>query len=205
MGTSCKIIVKSGDMYRGIRVHFDGYLEWAGVILFHNYNTDDKVSQLISLGDLSVLDANIGTNFDASNEHQRAEKRNEHQCVAYHRDYGRPLHISEGHTLEEVYELEDYAYFWDGVDWIYCPYGKPLAMLKDLIPIQQTLRSAPEVSFEYAQCLVDEWIAYADERLKEHNWRFLGFLTWLGAIKKLSSSQIEEVIKLTSHTWSEVD
>lgn len=202
MGTSCKIIIKSGDIYRGIRVHFDGYLEWAGVILFRNYNTDDKVFQLISLGDLSVLDANIGTNFDASDEHRRDEKRNEHQCVAYHRDYGRPLHISEGHTLEEVFELEDYAYFWDGEDWVYCPYGKPLAMLKDLIPIQQALESKSEISFEYAQGLVDEWIAYADKCLKEHNWRFLGLPTWLGAIKKLSSSQIEEVIKLATHTWS---
>lgn len=202
MATSCKIIVKSGDIYRGIRVHFDGYLEWAGVILFRNYNTDDKVFQLISLGDLSVLDANIGTNFDASDEHQRDEKRNEHQCVAYHRDYGRPLHISEGHTLEEVFELEDYAYFWDGEDWVYCPYGKPLAMLKDLIPIQKALESKSEVSFEYAQDLFDEWAAYADKCLKEHNWRFLGFTTWLGAIKNLSGSQIEEVIKLTltSHT-----
>jgi len=205
MGTSCKIIVKSGDIYRGIRVHFDGYLEWAGVILFRNYNTDDKVFQLISLGDLSVLDANIGTKFDASDEHQRFEKRNEHQCVAYHRDYGRPLHISEGHTLEEVFENEDHAYFWDGEDWIYCPYGKPLALLKDLIPIQQALESKSEVSFEYAQSLFDEWATYAENRLNKHTWRFLGFIAWLGAVKNLPDYQIKEVIKLISYTDTKVD
>lgn len=205
MSTSCKIIVKSGGIYKGIRVHYDGYLEWAGVILFRNYNTNDKVYQLISLGDLSVLDANIGTNFDASDEHQRAEKRDEHQCVAYHRDYGKPLHISKGRTLEEVFENEDYGYFWNGADWIYCPYGKPLALLKDLIPIQQALESKSEVSFEYAQSLFDEWVTYAENHLNNHTWRFLGFMTWLGAIKNLSDYQIEEVIKLTSYTDTEVD
>lgn len=205
MGTSCKIIVKSGSTYKGLRVHFDGYLEWAGVILFRNYNTPDKVCQLISLGDLSVLDANIGIKFDASDEHLRAEKRNEHQCVACHRDYSRPFHISEGHTLEDVSENEYYAYFWDGENWIYCPYGKPLAMLKDLIPIQQALESKSEVSFEYAQSLFDEWVTYAENHLNNHTWRFLGFTTWLGAIKNLPDYQIEEIIKLTTHTWDEVD
>ena len=205
MSTSCKIIVKFGDMYRGIRVHFDGYLEWAGIILFRNYNTDDKVFQLISLGDLSVLDVNVGTKFDASDDHQRDEKRNEHQCVAYHRDYGRPFHVSEGHTLEEVFEDEDYAYFWNGKDWIYCPYGKPLAMLRDLIPIQQALESKSEVSFEYAQGLFDGWVTYVEDHLNTHTWRFLDFITWLDVVKNLSDAQIEEVIKLTTHTWSEVD
>lgn len=164
MGTSCKIIVKSGDVYKGIRVHFDGYLEWAGLILFRNYNTEDKIFQLISLGDLSVLDVNIGTNFDAADEHLRDEKRSEHQCVAYHRDYGRPLHISEGHTLEEVFENEDYAYFWNGEDWIYCPYGKPLAMLKNLIPIQQALKS------KRGERPQGEWIEHPHEQGANWEW-----------------------------------
>lgn len=58
-----------------------------------------------------------------------------------------------------------------------------------------------EMSFEYAQGLFDEWVAYAENCLKKHNWRFFGFQTWLGAIKNLSDSQIEEVIKLTLITW----
>ena len=86
--------------------------------------------------------------------------------------------------------------FWDGEDY---PEGSYHEFW--VVPYQQTLKSTPELSFEYAQGLVDEWIAYADKCLKEHNWRFLGFTTWLGAIKNLSGSQIEEVIKLTSHTW----
>lgn len=60
----------------------------------------------------------------------------------------------------------------------------------------------PDITDEYAQGLFDEWITYVDKCLNEHNWRFLGFITWLGAIKNLSGSQIEEVIKLTLTTWS---
>ena len=66
---------------------------------------------------------------------------------------------------------------------------------------KRTLKSTPEVSFEYAQGLFDEWIDYSECCLKKHNWRFLEFITWLGAVKKLSSNQIEEVIKLTLTTW----
>jgi hypothetical protein len=90
--------------------------------------------------------------------------------------------------------------FWDGEDY---PEGSYHEFW--VVPCQQTLRSTPEVSLEDAQNLFDEWYAYTGECVKEHNWRFLGFIAWLGAVKKLSGSQIEEVIKLTSHTWGGVD
>ena len=90
--------------------------------------------------------------------------------------------------------------FWDGEDY---PEGSYHEFW--VVPCQQTLKSIPEVSFEDAQNLFDEWVTYAEGYLKEHNWRFLGFTAWLGAVKKLSGSQIEEVIKLTSHTWGGVD
>lgn len=81
--------------------------------------------------------------------------------------------------------------FWDGDDY---PKGSYHEFW--VVPYRQVLKSKPEVSFESAQDLFDEWVAYADRCLKDHNWRFLGFMSWLGAIKKLSSCQIEEVINL---------
>lgn len=63
----------------------------------------------------------------------------------------------------------------------------------------------PKTSQEYAQSLFDEWVTYAENHLNNHTWRFLGFTTWLGAIKNLPNYQIEEIIKLTLHTWGEVD
>lgn len=147
MGTPCKIIVKSGNHYRGIGVHYDGYLEGVGVTLFRHYTSDEKVQQLISLGDLQVLDANIGIQFDATDEHLRAIKKSERQCIAYHRDYGRSLHISDGPTLEDACDGEYHGYFWDGENWSYLSYGKPLALLKNLIPIQQAPDDTPKEEF----------------------------------------------------------
>ena len=61
------------------------------------------------------------------------------------------------------------------------------------------------ISDEYAQHLFDDWVAYAEKCLKEHNWRFLGFTTWLGVIKQLSDYQIAEVLKLISYAGNEVN
>ena len=90
--------------------------------------------------------------------------------------------------------------FWDGEDF---PKGEFHEFW--VVPFQQTLKSTPEVSFEYAQCLFDEWVEYTEKCLKEHNWRFLGYITWLIDVKKLPVCQVEKVIKLTSRTGDEVD
>ena len=90
--------------------------------------------------------------------------------------------------------------FWDGEDY---PEGSYHEFW--VVPYQQTLKSTPEVSFEYAQGLFDEWVTYAESCLKEHNWRFLGLTIWLGAIKQLSDYQIAEVLKLISYAGNEVN
>lgn len=90
--------------------------------------------------------------------------------------------------------------FWDGEDY---PEGSYHEFW--VVPWQQTLKSIPEISFEDAQELFDEWIAYAEGCLKEHNWRFLVFPSWLSAIKQLSGSQIESVITLTSTTHTDTE
>ena len=64
-----------------IYCHFDGYLEYNGQILQEHYNTENRVKQLLSLGDLSVLGKNIG-------EKQSFENRVKDSCLAYGRDRG---------------------------------------------------------------------------------------------------------------------
>lgn len=54
----------------------------------------------------------------------------------------------------------------------------------------------PEITQAYAQNLFDAWSEYADNCLKEHNWRFLGFVTWLGTIKGLNDEDIKSVCNL---------
>lgn len=60
MSTNAMIYGRQADnTVKGIYLHSDGYLAHAGNILFHHYNTTEKVNQLLNLGDLSSLGENI--------------------------------------------------------------------------------------------------------------------------------------------------
>lgn len=86
-----------------IYCHFDGYPEHNGNILNECYNTEEKVRELIALGDLSSLGKEIGEkqNFD--------NPRNRNWCLAYGRDRG------ESGTEADTCSYADYSreYFED--------------------------------------------------------------------------------------------
>lgn len=111
MGTRCLIRAKLKDMtYSEVYCHFDGYTEGVGAILLSNYNSQEKIEELISYGDMSVL---------------RPDVRN---TVFYHRDKGEPLRIRNETNLEKFTEnpsdrLQEYEYFWDGYNWEVNFYG----------------------------------------------------------------------------------
>lgn len=68
-----------------IYCHWDGYLEHTGRILQEHYTDPAKVAQLMRLGDLSSLGAELGEPHDfASREHDT-------WCKSYHRDRGELL------------------------------------------------------------------------------------------------------------------
>ena len=48
--------------------HFDGYKEFTGVKLVENFNTLDKVKELIDMGDISCLWTNVGWNQETLEE-----------------------------------------------------------------------------------------------------------------------------------------
>ena len=48
--------------------HFDGYEEFTGVKLVENFNTLDKVKELIDMGDISCLWTNVGWNQETLEE-----------------------------------------------------------------------------------------------------------------------------------------
>jgi hypothetical protein len=82
MGTRSTIAIENADgSVTGIYCHWDGYLSNNGRILQDHYTDEAKVRELIALGDLSSLDAEIGVKTDFNN----AAKG---QCVAYGRDRG---------------------------------------------------------------------------------------------------------------------
>ena len=70
-----------------IYCHSDGYLEYTGKILNEHYNSEDKVDELLSYGDLSIINENIGEKLDVSFNDYTAFA-NKKQCRFYMRDRG---------------------------------------------------------------------------------------------------------------------
>lgn len=80
MGTRSRIGVFHGDNVKSVYCHWDGYLDHNGRILLNHYDSA-KANQLVALGDLSVLHANIGEKHDFN-------ERYEEGCTFYGRDRG---------------------------------------------------------------------------------------------------------------------
>jgi len=68
MGTRSTIAIENADgTVTGIYCHWDGYLSHNGRILAENYTDEATVRELIALGDISSLGAEIGTAHDFDN------------------------------------------------------------------------------------------------------------------------------------------
>jgi len=89
-------ILNSDGTVDYIYCHFDGYPEHNGKILNEHYTTEEKVRELIGLGDLSMLGENIG-------EKQSFEVRVKGCCLAYGRDRG------ESGTIARKVSYADYT------------------------------------------------------------------------------------------------
>ena len=93
MGTRSRIGVMHGDNVKSVYCHWDGYLEHNGEILLKHYDSA-KANQLVALGDLSSLRANIGekhafSQFELPAEEVEAFKAlTEDMCTFYGRDRG---------------------------------------------------------------------------------------------------------------------
>ena len=99
MATRSRIAIENQDgSVTSVYCHWDGYIKSNGVILNENYNTKDKVEELIALGDLSSLDITID------------------RTVSYHRDNGEDLNQKPFNNVEELFEDG----FSSGVEYIYC-------------------------------------------------------------------------------------
>ena len=93
MGTRSRIGVMHGDNVKSIYCHWDGYLSFNGQILQEHYDSA-KANNLVALGDLSSLRANIGekhafSKFELPAEEVEAfEALTENWCTFYGRDRG---------------------------------------------------------------------------------------------------------------------
>jgi hypothetical protein len=106
MATRSRLRAKVGSKFlKPIYCHWDGYPEHMLPTLNDNYNTDEKVSELMALGNLSFLDAKVKP--DEGQEHS-FDKPAEGVTIAYHRD--------RGEKLEFWKDRQEYNYIYsDGV------------------------------------------------------------------------------------------
>jgi hypothetical protein len=119
-----------GDKCKSVYCHWDGYLSHNGAILQEHYDSA-KANNLVALGDLSSLKANIGQKHAFSQFELRAEEvagyklLTENMCTFYGRDRGeKDVDFKVSQSLDEFLELVDgcgaeYFYIMKDGTW-YC-------------------------------------------------------------------------------------
>ena len=150
MGTRSRIAVMHGTVCKSIYCHWDGYLHFNGRILQESYDSA-KANNLVALGDLSSLRANIGekhafSKFDLPTEEVEAfETLTENWCTFYGRDRGeKGTEHKVDHTFAEFLERVDgcsgeYYYIMENGEWYFGsmnednPFYKRLVLLSDAL------------------------------------------------------------------------
>ena len=110
------MVLEDGQTISSVYCHFDGYPEGVGVVLKDHYNDTATIENLLDLGDLSVLDVEIG-------EKQDFGARREGHCLFYGRDRGETGINALTHADENEWigfrkgNCCEYGYLWDGQTW----------------------------------------------------------------------------------------
>ena len=114
MSTRSRIgIVRDNGKIEHIYCHSDGYPAWNGKILENHYQDIDKINQLIALGDISSLDAEIGEkhNFnDLDKNWVRSYGRDRGEtCVAsiFSENKKEYIRVAENSWAEYLYLFQD--------------------------------------------------------------------------------------------------
>lgn len=113
MSTRSNIAMQIGDdLYRTIYCHQDGYPSYNGAMLLDIYNTPEKVTEILNLGDLSFLERSLYP--DPSKPHSfEFGERQDGVTVAYGRDRGEKNIEARELTLEQLKNqssCNDYCY-----------------------------------------------------------------------------------------------
>jgi len=118
MATRCRIglMLEDGTVKHSY-CHYDGYPEGVGETLVQHYNTEDKVKELVSFGDMSYLTSVV----HPEGEHN-FEKPEQGVTVFYNRDRGETDVDSVVTTMDEYLSVKyssciDYQYVFIGSNW----------------------------------------------------------------------------------------
>jgi hypothetical protein len=105
MSTNSTISIITEKGGKTIYSHWDGYPSWNGKILKNHYKTQERVEELISMGNVNILHKNIGGKVEFDGFNSRKQK----QCLFYTRDRGEtgqkattfsPLSLPKRNTLQ---------------------------------------------------------------------------------------------------------
>ena len=124
MSTNATISIKTDEGIKSVYLHWDGGPLNAGEILIQNFTNEEKILELLSYGDISVLSEKI--NPDDTLPHS-FDERQEDVCLFYARDRGEDLEIHTFKTLKELlseFGQQHNYLFRDGLWWHCEHYGK---------------------------------------------------------------------------------
>lgn len=121
MSTNSFIAKKYENCYKLIYCHWDGYKERGGVgdMLKEFYTDDDKIDELIGLGDISSLEKEIGEKHDFYDN----GKKTKDWCKVYMRDRGEEgLDAIEFRDFDSIMKKAkqsgiSYIYIWEDGNW----------------------------------------------------------------------------------------
>lgn len=142
------------DEYLTIYCHSDGYLSYNGAMLIDHYNTEEKVDELLKLGDLSCLCQKLNPDPTKPHSFDYGERQKD-VTVAYGRDRGETNIEARTYSMEKLDDPQnwtEYVYIFNKDNgWKYFRSGQSEQGLRD---IEEDLKK------EYAQ--------YGVERLPNH-------------------------------------
>ena len=130
------------DRFLTIYCHWDGYLEWNGVLLQKEYNSVQRVTELLKGGDLSCLHKNISPE---NNEPHTFDKPQPDTCVYYARDRdGMSSSVDYSAKVYTFAELirheEEFNYIFTPDGWKYFDFcSKNIKSLEDAKDLKEIL------------------------------------------------------------------
>lgn len=138
-------IIKKDGTVRSIYCHHDGYLDYNGKKLVNFYKDEERINQLLDLGDLSALGNNPVSDKEYwNNRDPFYYEFNEDFCIAY-RDRGETeIDAKEFNSFEEFKQAfpdlqEEYNYVFKDNKWYYCRSDWSNETLDDLRPVEEEL------------------------------------------------------------------
>ena len=112
-------VQEDGQTIRSVYGHWDGYPEYAGRMLENFYSDEEKINRLLSMGDVSVLDQQIGS----PTERNPFDDRTEGMTTFYGRDRGEDGVSALIHANTDEWlgfrrgSWCEYGYLWKDGEW----------------------------------------------------------------------------------------